>query len=367
VVGNVFALMPDVYGFFDLNKYQGTVSESYLKVSLFYLVLFVFYIVSNDPVIKKNDGLNVSKDYFYFLLFIGSLLLVYFIVVYIVSYLNVYPLRNVSRVAAFGAHVTLINSPFKYGIFLNIAIFFVFISLILPGRRQLLKYISFGIVFLILIVDYTHGGRAISIKFLILLYLAYVINTGRVGLKYFFFFSVLLATLGLIQRGGGAVGFEKIYIFFGEFILTRVTTDVVLSLNLTGALMQPIQCFIFSILPGVVASFFEVQTCFLGGLIKDSTGLTFGLASNIVTESIYFFGNLYLLSAFFIGFYFWVVNKYATRLGFLGFMFLIFLIISTQDLVRTSFYNYGLIFIYLLGSYLLVFSFLFFRKRIFKK
>lgn len=363
LVGNLFVANAFVYDFFGLEDYYGSTKESVVKVNLFYFILFLFYFFSKDVRLVKSEFPSISETYKVIILFLGLSLLGYFLFVSYLSLLYLYPLRGVSRVLAFNAYVEYIFLPYKYGVFVNLSILYLFLSMMFKNYK--LNYlVATFVVGLLFFIDYMHGGRSVTFRVAILIYLLFVINKRRSYLLYISFTFLLLALAGWLQRGLVFESFESLYVFFGEFILTRSTTDVVLSAGLNGEPIQPALCFIFSVFPGVVSNFFSIDPCFISEALWTETGLSFGLGSNLVSESIYYFGDYYFMSAFVIGLYFYLFNRYAYRLGFLGLLMLVFVLVSIQDIVRTSFYDFGLIVFYLMFSYYLVFSFLFYKKRL---
>jgi len=362
LLGNVFVSDIAVYSFFNLEYYSGVVNESIIKSLIFYFVILFFYGLSKDSSLYFKGVVYLSLSYKNVVLFMGVILSLYFLIIVYVAYLNILPLRGVDRVAAFSAYIDKVWI-YKYGVFLNLAFLYLFFSMLMKNYA-VNRYIAVVVVLAILFVDYTHGGRSVTLRIGILLYLMMVLRTGRLYIIHIVTFVSFIALLGLFQRGADFEGLSSLYVLFGEFVLTRSTSDIVLSLNLGGDPSQPFICFIFSILPGVVRDYFSVDSCFLGGVIQHETGLSFGLASNLLTESIYYFGDYYFISAFIMGLYFYLLNRYAYRFGFFGLLLLVLVITSIQDVARTSFYDFGLVIIYLLCSYYLMFILLFHKKKL---
>jgi hypothetical protein len=363
IVGNFFVLNEDVYDFFNLSKFKYSIEDSVIKINVFYFILLVFYFFSKDNLIEKNPNFKISNDYIRFLKYFGVFLIAYLAIVAAIAYVFVFPLKN-DREMALEAYSVVIFSPLKYGFVVNLNLAFIFIISMLSVKDRFLLFLTWISAFLILFIDFTHGGRSMSISVFLVFYIAYVINRKSLFLGYVFFGAFLLILSGAVQRVDSGFAIESIYIALGEFVLTRSTTDIVLTNLTSGDYFQPLQCITFSILPSFVDEIFNVQKCFLTDIIKDNSGASFGLASNPVTEAIYFFGDFYFISAFLIGFYLYIINKHAFRFGFVGVFIILFTIFGMQNTIRTSFFDSGVSVFYLMATHLLIFSILFYNKKI---
>src|SRR5690606_6253425 len=136
-----------------------------------------FYGLSKDSSLYFKGVVYLSLSYKNIVLFMGVILSLYFLIIVYVAYLNILPLRGVDRVAAFSAYIDKVWI-YKYGVFLNLALLYLFFSMLMKNYA-VNRYIAVVVVLAILFVDYTHGGRSVTLRIGILLYLMMVLRTGR--------------------------------------------------------------------------------------------------------------------------------------------------------------------------------------------
>jgi hypothetical protein len=367
----IFGSLGILYGsyyFFDLGSYRtdlGTTVESTYKSIIFYLIIISFYIFSKD---RKIGAISINLGFNTYCLIFSFSILISFYLFYIIAvhFSDIYLLRS-GRVGAYYYYVENIWNGLKYSFFLNISTALVFLSFLSRRKSVLLSSLAFLIVFLVLLIDYSHGGRSASIRIIMAGYLAFAINSNRYFVKEIFLTMLILGLLGVLQRSVGQVlSLESLHLLLAEFTLTRYVTDIVLYHDLRGEYIMPFLSFFTSFLPGAIRDVLGVSSSSIGGFIQDFTGLSFGLAGNIVAESIFYFGDFYFISAIIISLFYYLLSR--IRISNIFFLLLVMLyIIGTQNMIRTSFYDFGLSIFYLLATQLFVFSFLFSKKKLISK
>lgn len=200
-------------------------------------------------------------------------------------------------------------------------------------------------------------GRTISLICIIFAYINYVTITQKTILS-----KIGLLCLGLIATGLWRSSFdfswsEVLYRSLAEVVFSRVTTTIVYDNFLSyGNLGDYLIESSVGFLPPFLSNLFidtdiETYTFILSDLYYSGTGFT--LAGNIVSEALFYGGLTFaIISPLIIGSIFYGLHKLQIHKTFPGFIFFCFLIANLQRIMRTSFYDNFLTFVYLMTSYL---------------
>lgn len=148
-----------------------------------------------------------------------------------------------------------------------------------------------------------------------------------------------------------------------ELFLTRSSVDYVIGSDTNVGLFHLFSSSLDRIIPGIAQTIDDSNVPYFTDYIEHTMRLSFGLAGNLVSESYYYGGLTFtLISPVIIGSIYLTV-AHSRGLCFLpGFIFNVFLIVSTIGMVRNGFYS-GLATI--VGAMLILLSFItFFGGRI---
>lgn len=367
LLANILALN-GAYGILGFSRFEDTLSLTAPKVTAFYLMGWVFYLASEDKKIKGDLTINrISKDYSKILLVLNVLLVVLMIYILTTNFISIYSLKS-DRALAYELYNANVVNKFRYTLLVNYIIAITFFTMLFD-RNVLNKYLSVFLIFLVLLMDFSHGGRALSLKIAIATYMVIVIKTNKSYFIFAFLFTIFLIVSALLVRIPQGLNefLPVVYNATAELVLTRVTTDVVVFYDISRGFHEPILAFAFTIFPNALSEILNIKSVFLGREIMDHLNIDLGLASNLVTESIVYFGDYYILSAVLIGAALYALNAKLFMKNSVLLFILIFYICNIQDMNRTSFYDLGLDGIYIACTYLALLTVLFFNKRIFSK
>lgn len=341
-------------------------TSSFYTTSFFIVGLF-FYMLSKDINLNyRFVDIRTSKGYTITLRVISLFFLLCLIYILLENFSYIYSLQSY-RTLAYQAYIQRIVNPYKYGVIINLATILIVLA-ILVSKDKLFRGIVLLASLLIILIDFSHGGRAATLKIILAIYISIIIYYRK---SYFFLISsvVLLMLFSAILLRFSYDQFNItnfLFAFLSEFVFTRITTDLVLNFSLHGNLLDPFLSSISSLVPGQIASYFGIETKYLGMIIQDKLNLPIGLASNPVSESIYFFGSFYLLEAFLISSFLLLLNSKLFKSSMIPLIILIVYISSIQETIRNSFFDSTFSFFYLFYSYALIFTIMFYKKSILK-
>ncbi|WP_439830239.1 hypothetical protein [Aeromonas caviae] len=344
-----------------INIDDKTYSKFY--VDLFFLFIFIAYFFIKDKTGLKFQYIRYNKNNELFFIFISSVIFLFSIFIIFKFASTLLSLRD-DRALVYEYFANEIYIPYRVGAIVNL---YSAILIILGfSERKASRIFVLLPFFTFVILDLLQGGRSIGVRLGIVLYIIVVIRNNR-----FYLWEVLLAVivvgfLPALNRITESNGLYAWFIAFGEFIFTRSTVDYVIYYNFFGTALDAVLKYSSSFLPGIVGTYFVGDSISYSEMISNISGLSWGLAGNIVSESIFYFGDFYLITVPVIVltsslFY---QNLTLTRMPFL--IVTIIYISNVQNIYRTSFYEFGLVMIYLMFSYLIVFTVLLWNKKIFK-
>ncbi len=146
-----------------------------------------------------------------------------------------------------------------------------------------------------------------------------------------------------------------------ELYLTRSSVDYVIGSDTHAGIYHLFSSSLDRIIPGIANMIDDSNVPYFTDYIEQTMKLSFGLAGNLVSESYYYGGLTFtLISPFIIGSIYWLVGRSRSLCYLPGFIFNVFLIVSTIGMVRNGFYS-GLATI--IGVMLILLSFITFFGR----
>jgi hypothetical protein len=160
--------------------------------------------------------------------------------------------------------------------------------------------------------------------------------------------------MGYLQRSGGSIEpLFSILMALGEFFSTGVTPLIVLKHNIAFQFSELLLRIILSLLPGIVkAAFNDVNTSYIN-TIEEAAGLGYGLAGNLLSEALVYGGMIFaLISPIIICLILYFINKTFLKKKLIGFLFIILILCSSQNIIRFSFYESILPILYTIAVWL---------------
>jgi len=337
----------EVFGFHFLEGDIYIIRILYVYYNILFLLIFC---LSSDNAIKiRHSFLSINLQIFMKIyLFFLTVLLIY---VLFTEFANINMLRE-DRGAAFSYYTS--NVHFKYKIsFVNINVIVLSLLLAINSINKnwfvyLLPYIP------IILLDYSHGGRAISFSVAVAFAILLTIKNNRLPIKKMIIFFSLMIFMGYLQRSGGSIEpLFSILMALGEFFSTGVTPLIVLKHNIAFQFSELLLRIILSLLPGIVkAAFNDVNTSYIN-TIEEAAGLGYGLAGNLLSEALVYGGMIFaLISPIIICLILYFINKTFLKKKLIGFLFIILILCSSQNIIRFSFYESILPILYTIAVWL---------------
>lgn len=319
----------------------------------YFVIFFAAYAASDDKVLAFERRISIKSLALVRLTGFGCLLVASAIlVIHGPTLLSMSADRN----QVYAYFVEHIFYDWRYGTLINFMIlFFICEYLVSKPDASALRVALF--VFLpVLVIELLLGGRAALLKIFLGVFIVTCLKRGKLYLRYLAYSFIALTAIGLVQRFDVTtmeIG-QTALSALGELILSRTTTDLVIENGLSGNGFVYSISSVLSLLPGVVNTFVFPNSINYIDAVAGSAGREFGLGGNIVSEA-YFYGGLWfaLISPFIIAAsMFWLNGARFTR-RFPGFLFLLFVILGLQNMMRTSFYDQLPVYVYLMCSYFL--------------
>lgn len=339
-----------------------TGSSSY--VLIYFIGVLLCYMFTDDLKGLKFRPLTYKpfNEFFFILLsIIIFLFLLYLCIKYGPTLLS---LRS-DRAIVYDYFANYVYKPYRIGVFVNV--YSALLVILLFSRRKVSRVIVLLPFLCFLSLDFFQGGRSIIIRLVIIIYLCFAILNRRTYLKISSISLLGLGTIPVLERFTEGEGLFQLYIAFGEFIYTRVTVDYVIYNSFNGDHLYMLIKYALSLLPGVVGHSLMGEEVTYREMIEDASGLSFGLSGNIVAESIFYLGDYFILTLVFVLITAKLFYLKSTVCRFPFVIGLIIFISNVQNIFRTSFFEFGLVIFYLMISYLLVFSFSLWNKKVFFK
>ncbi len=230
---------------------------------------------------------------------------------------------------------------------------------IFKHQKRLWGLLLFVVVaFPFVAADFLQNGRGTITSIFLCFYLLITLRTGKIYVMPIVIFVLLLVAFGIFYRLDYANSSIGDFLLFSssEFFLTRSSLDLIIDAQPNTPFFDLISSCLTKVLPGAIRDFFDLTYVSYTDYVKRTMSLSFGLAGNIAAES-YFFGGMTfsLISPLIIASFYTLVYRWQAFKSLPGFILAIYIILSTQNMVRTSFYeNMAL----LLGLFLILFSYL---------
>lgn len=320
----------------DINISQTAISSAY-NLSLWYVACFyLFFCLSNDIKCEFNmkESLNIKiyriAKCLYFAI---NIILVLLIIRYVPS---IYALKE-NRSAALLLYETILNGTFKLRIIMYIHLITIFLIFWKSHKLRYLLPCS-----LYLIIDYSHGGRTVSLMILVFSYFIVLIKKKNTYFKYVISVVILMVVLGLLQRSTSNDLYWNLYMAGAEFSNTYLTTLYLLT-NTNYSLNGLEYCIvsISKLVPGGIIDKLLDFGEWYGNDLSDKIGLGYGLAGNIITEALVYGGKLFsILQPIFIGLILLYINKATWRKTLGGILYTLLICIAIQNIMRSYFWGY---------------------------
>ncbi|ESE41255.1 hypothetical protein [Shewanella decolorationis] len=333
-------------------------------VLIFFIGILFCYMLTADLKGLKFKPLKYNKfneSCFLFLSFFIFLFLFYLCVKHGGTLLAL----RADRAIVYDYFANQIYMPYKIGVVVNV--YSALLIILLFSRRKISRIVVLLPFLCFVALDFMQGGRSIIIRLFIIIYLCFAILNNKTYFKPAILSIAALGILPVLSRFAEGDGIYSFFIAFGEFIYTRVTVDYVIYHGFNGDGIYLVLKYILSLLPGIIGSSLIGDEMNYREMIANISGLSFGLAGNIVAESIFYCGNFFIITAFFVLI---TAKLFYLKLTICRLPFVIGLIIfisNVQNIYRTSFFEFGLVIFYLTISYLSIFTMLLWNKKIYHR
>ncbi|XWN52168.1 oligosaccharide repeat unit polymerase [Anoxybacillus flavithermus] len=363
----LYLLFPSSFIEYSISAFGFRISEKSIIISnllcIWYVIVFLFfYIISKDRTVVLIESKPEKITYIIgvFLSIIVSIVLIY-ILIYEAP--QIIAVRD-NRIEAFHIYVNEVFFKYKIGMLFNITVgsFLVFFW------RKKINFVHFIPLILFILLDQTHGGRALTFFIIIILYVNYVVAKNKMYFKFILIGVSLLFLSGFLQRAVEGQTLESALFFLsGEFTNTRITTSYIIEyLSGNGNFFEYMLRSFMSLFPQQLSASILDPEPWYGSLVSqhmDYYGM--GFAGNIVSEALYYGGIFFaIVSPVIIGLFYFLLERLAIYKKFPGYVFTMLLIAKTQDIFRTGFYETVPQYIYLMFSYLIFITLFEFKKKV---
>lgn len=329
--------------------------------SIWYILIFLFFYKKSNPIecnfsdISPSYTVYRSSCYIYYII---NIILILIVILYVPS---IYSLKE-DRGAALNLYEGMVNSRFK----LRILMYCHFCSIfIIFWKKKTLKVLLPCLLYFI--IDYSHGGRTVSLMTLLFCYYIYILKTQKTHIVFFLIIILLLLIAGIIQRSSSDELLWNLYMGGAEFSNTYLTT--VYLVDHPDYRLDGLSYFIVSlskIFPGGMVDKMLGFGEWYGNELSNDIGLGYGLAGNLITEGLVYGGMLFaIINPILIGLVCFFINKMRHRKELFFILFSLILSVSMQNIVRSYFWGFILYPIQILCFYLIFFYQDYF-KRVFK-
>lgn len=303
----------------------------------FTLVFFIFYIFSKDYnlVILPFKPRKLTYKIAFILTFIVSIVLVTIAILYIPSLLTFS-----NRTVSYEFSQEFIRK-FKMKLLVNILLGCI---AVLVWRTKNFKW--YLPILIPIAIDLAAKGRSLTFNCIIFAYLNYIaISQKSIIFKIITVLGIVVGTVIFRLSDEARESTAYLWSVFADLFLSWITTLLVYKNFLGyGDIFSYIGNSLLSLLPfdsllGIEQNKVDyVQV--LAEFYQQKLNLKFGLAGNIVSESLFYGGLTFaIISPIIIGSIFYFFNRFTIYKNFPGFIFFCFLIANFRGMVRDSFYD----------------------------
>lgn len=326
--------------------------------SLWYTgVFYLCYLKSSPMDFKLLDTGPSRYTYMYskWVYWIISCVVILIIIIYVPSVLAV---RD-DRGAALSLYEAF-NSRFRLRILMYCHYCVMFI---MYWKHRKLKY--FWPCLLYCIIDYSHGGRTVTLMSFTYFYIFLVHKTKKTYLLVASCAVLAMILSGVFQRSSVSEFIWGLYMAGAEFTSTYLTTVYMVDhpeYHIDG--FNYFFVALSKVLPGGMVDKMLGFGEWYGNPLSDKIGLGYGLAGNLITEALVYGGKLFgIISPILMGLFCLLLNRIKRRDTLFVFLYTLLLTITIQNIVRSYFWGFCLYPIQILAYYL-VFLYSDYRKKI---
>lgn len=340
------------------------------KIISIYSTLFILgmsFLIFNDFVIENRNKLLISNfhqklfGYIWFFLVLISLYVTYKVGVVITS-------SGITERLLLGDVLEKLSRIYKVKglLFLSLTI-----STIQFWNKE--RYFVFSPMIILSILDILAGGRTFAFFALITIYINIATKNRKIHiLKISILLIILLSSVTFarlsVQAVDKSIGKYKSFIYhsLGEFTQVYNTIPYTIQENfLSETKIEDFTVnFISGIFSGTLKLKMDIEVFNAGSELAKKISRGYGLGMSLVAEFYYYGGYIGVMMGLFIMLSLcYLINIYALKLKFPGYVFLIYFIIYTRLFFREGFVAYLLIPLYLFMTYGIL-SFLFYDKKI---
>lgn len=303
--------------------------------SIWYVLIFYLFYLKSSPIVCEFSDLSPSVTAYKCSLVVYWVILLLLILIILLYVPSIYAVRE-DRGAALNLYEVTINSRFK----LRILIYCHYITMfILFWKDTKLRWLLPCILYIL--IDYSHGGRTVSLMTLTFCYFLVVLKYKRIFLLLILVCVMSLIFLGVLQRSTSTDFIWQLYMAGAEFSNTYLTT-IYLSEN--DILFDGWSYFVVSlskIFPGGVVDKLLGFGEWYGNDLSECIGLGYGLAGNIITEALIYGGPFFsFFQPIFIGLFCLLINRMKWRKSLFGFLYTLLISVSMQNVVRSYFWGF---------------------------
>lgn len=209
-----------------------------------------------------------------------------------------------------------------------------------------------------LVADYFQNARGTIFGIFTLGFILLCTRRQKLYIAPAFSAVVALMIFGIIWRTDyrSASFSTNLLASLSELYLTRASVDYVIGSDANAGLFHLFSSSLDRILPGIAKAIDDSNVPYFTDYIEQTMKLSFGLAGNLVSESYYYGGLPFaLISPLIIGSIYLLMASSRALCYLPGFIFNIFLIVTTIGMVRNGFYS-G--FATIIGAMLILLSFI---------
>lgn len=316
--------------------------------SFWYVTVFYIFYQKSSKYTCEIVSVRISNMAYRFSLLVYCLIILLLLFILIRYVPSVYSLHD-NRGAALNLYEETINSRFKLRILMYCHYATTFILYL--KKRTLLYLLPCLLYFLI---DYSHGGRTVSLMTLTFVYFVIVLQTRKTYMLPVICIVFVMVMVGVIQRSTSTDLIWSLYMAGAEFSTTYMTT-LYLS-DHPDYMLDGFSYLLVSLSKLLPGGFVDRLLGFgewYGNPLSAQIGLGYGLAGNLITESLVYGGRIFsVFQPILIGGICFLVNRMKGRKSLFGVLYSLLLVISMQNIVRSYFWGFVLYPIQILWFYL---------------
>lgn len=319
----------------------------------YFLVFFAAYAASDDKVLALKKRVAIKS--LAFVRVIGIVCLLIASAILVVHGPALFSMSG-DRNQVYAYFVEHIFYDLRYGTLINFMLLFFVCEYLAAKPNVSVLRIALLAFLPVFFIELMLGGRAALLKIFLSIFIVTCLKKGKLYLRYLLYSFLTLAAIGLIQRfdiSAMEIG-QTALSALGELILTRTTTDLVIENSLSGnGFMYSISSAL-ALFPGAVNTLIFPNSVNYIDVVSSTAGREFGVGGNIVSEAYYYGGlGFALVSPIIIAVSMYLLNRARFTMHLPGFLFLLFVILGLQNVMRTSFYDQLPAYVYLMCSYFL--------------